>query len=84
MAQMDYETDGIVEKIGSALGADERRVKADLESFKVMVEEHDRLSRGWRGEVGAASSPPSDGGTPSDPLATPLGPLSPPDEGMSA
>ena len=88
MAQMDYETDGIVEKIGSALGADERRVRADLESFKVMVEEHSRMSGGWRGEVDAGPGPPSDSGTHNDPLTTdplhtPLGPLTPPDEGTN-
>jgi uncharacterized membrane protein len=85
-AQMDYEAEGIVEKIGSALGAGELRVKADLESFKVMVEERSRATEAWCGEVGevdAASSPPADDGTHSDPLATPLGPLSPLDEGMS-
>ena len=53
MAQMDYEPDGIVEKIGSVLGADQRRVKVDLESFKVMVEEHGRATGAWRGEVQA-------------------------------
>jgi uncharacterized membrane protein len=53
MAQMDYETDGIVEKIGSVLGVDQRRVKVDLESFKVMVEGHGRATGAWRGEVQA-------------------------------
>jgi len=56
MAQMDYEPDGIVEKIGSVLGADQRRVKVDLESFKVMVEEHGRATGAWRGEVGNSTS----------------------------
>jgi uncharacterized membrane protein len=78
MAQMEYQPDGIVERIGSALGADELRVKADLESFKVMVEELGRETGAWRGEVDAEPSPPSDGATHSEPLSTPLGPLPPP------
>jgi hypothetical protein len=53
VAQMDYETDGIVEKIGSVLGVDARWVKVDLESFKAIVEEHGRATGAWRGEVQA-------------------------------
>ncbi len=62
MAQMDYLTEGIVERIGSALGADERRVKADLESFKAMVEARGSETGAWRGEVGG--NPPSSNGSP--------------------
>ena len=58
MAQIEYETEGIVEKIGSALGADERRVKADLDSFKAMIERSGHATGAWRGEV---DRPGSDG-----------------------
>ena len=51
MAQMDFEPEGIVEKIGSAVGADDRRVKDDLESFKELIEKRGRESGAWRGEV---------------------------------
>jgi len=49
--QMDHETDGMVEQLGSALGFDSRRVKGDLERFKDLVEGRGVESGAWRGEV---------------------------------
>jgi uncharacterized membrane protein len=49
--QMEHETDGIVEQLGSALGMDSRRVKGDLERFKELVESRGVESGAWRGEV---------------------------------
>lgn len=51
MVQMEYEPDGLKETVGSAVGADDRRVKSDLESFKTLIESSGRESGGWRGEV---------------------------------
>ncbi|MGH3031331.1 MAG: SRPBCC family protein [Gaiellaceae bacterium] len=51
MAQMDYEPEGLKESLGSALGSDERRVKADLERFKELVESRGAESGAWRGQV---------------------------------
>ena len=51
MVQMDWEPEGIVEKVGGALGFDDRRLKADLERFKEMIEERGSASGAWRGEV---------------------------------
>jgi uncharacterized membrane protein len=51
MVQMDYEPEGLKESLGSALGSDERRVKADLERFKELVEGRGVESGAWRGEV---------------------------------
>lgn len=48
---MTYETEGIVEKLGSAVGADDRRVKGDLERFKELIESRGTESGAWRGEV---------------------------------
>ncbi len=51
MVQMDYEPEGLKESLGSALGAGERRVKADLDRFKELVESRGVESGAWRGEV---------------------------------
>jgi hypothetical protein len=39
------------ESLGSALGADSRRVKGDLERFKELVESRGAETGAWRGEV---------------------------------
>ncbi|HXV57073.1 MAG TPA: SRPBCC family protein [Gaiellaceae bacterium] len=49
--QMEHETEGMMETLGSALGADSRRVKGDLERFKELVESRGVESGAWRGEV---------------------------------
>ncbi|MGI8714892.1 MAG: SRPBCC family protein [Solirubrobacteraceae bacterium] len=51
MVQMDFVPDGIVEKLGNALGAADRRIKGDLERFKELVESNGAPTEGWRGEV---------------------------------
>jgi hypothetical protein len=51
MVQMDWEPEGLVEKVGGALGFDDRRLKGDLERFKEMIEERGRETGAWRGEV---------------------------------
>jgi uncharacterized membrane protein len=51
MLQMEWEPDGAVETVGSAVGADSRRVKGDLERFKELIEGRGTESGAWRGEV---------------------------------
>jgi len=51
MLQLDWESEGMVEKLGSALGQDDRQVKGDLERFKALIERRGVESGGWRGEV---------------------------------
>jgi uncharacterized membrane protein len=51
MVQLDFVPEGIKEKLGSALGADDRRVKGDLERFKELIESRGRESGAWRGDV---------------------------------
>jgi uncharacterized membrane protein len=49
--QMDWEPSGIVESIGSAVGADDRRVQGDLDHFKEFIESQGSETGAWRGEV---------------------------------
>jgi uncharacterized membrane protein len=51
MVQMDYETDGVVEAAGDALGIAQRRVKGDLARFKELIESRGEESGAYRGEV---------------------------------
>ena len=48
---MEWDDEGLLETLGSALGSDDRRVKADLERFKDLVESRGAASGAWRGEV---------------------------------
>ncbi len=51
MLQMEWEPEGMKEKAGAAMGADDRRVKGDLERFKEMIESRGVETGAWRGEV---------------------------------
>ena len=51
MVQMDWEPEGVKEKIGAALGMDNRRVQGDLQRFKELIESRGTESGAWRGEV---------------------------------
>lgn len=55
MVQMDWAPEGVKEKIGAALGADDSRVKGDLERFKEFIESRGQETGAWRGEVGRES-----------------------------
>ena len=50
--RMDWEPEGAAEKIGAALGFDERRVKSDLERFKEFIESRGEETGAWRGDIG--------------------------------
>ena len=58
MLQLDYQPDGVAEKVGDKLGLVQRRVKGDLERFKQLIESRGPggESGGWRGEVGQSST----------------------------
>ena len=49
--QMDWETEGLVEKVGAAIGADDRQIKADLKRFKEFIESRGTETGAWRGDV---------------------------------
>ncbi|MBX9426682.1 SRPBCC family protein [Streptomyces lateritius] len=58
---MDVEADGMMEKLGEAVGVLDRRVKGDLKRFKGYVEEHGHESGGWRGRVRPADADTAQG-----------------------
>ena len=49
--RMEYKPEGVVEKVGSALGLVEGRVKGDLERFKKFIESRGMETGAWRGEI---------------------------------
>ena len=57
---LEYEPEGLVEKIGDKLGIVERQVESDLQRFKSLVESEGYATGGWRGSV----NPGEDVGTP--------------------
>jgi hypothetical protein len=65
MVEMEYETEGLVQSVGSALGVDERKAKADLERFKELIEGRGVETGAWRGEIhdGHTTNKPGTAGT---------------------
>lgn len=51
MLQLEYEPQGVIENVGSALGIVESRVAGDLERFKKFIEERQVETGAWRGTV---------------------------------
>ena len=49
--QMDWQPEGVIENVGTALGLDDRQVSKDLDRFKELIESGGRESGAWRGEV---------------------------------
>ena len=49
--QMEAEPEGVVEKVGDALGVLDRRVQGDLERFRDYIAERGTATGAWRGEV---------------------------------
>jgi uncharacterized membrane protein len=49
--RIDYEPEGMMERVGAAFGADSREVKSALRSFKELIERRNAPSGGWRGTV---------------------------------
>jgi uncharacterized membrane protein len=46
-----YEPEGVTEVVGDALGFLTRRVKGDLERFKEFMEDREKATGAWRGEI---------------------------------
>jgi uncharacterized membrane protein len=49
--QLDWKAEGLVEKAGALVGADDRQVSADLARFKSYIEEQGHEGGAWRGNV---------------------------------
>ena len=49
--ELDYETEGLKEKAGAALGVVDRRVEGDLERFKKFLESRGAETGAWRGKI---------------------------------
>ncbi|GAA2373295.1 SRPBCC family protein [Dactylosporangium salmoneum] len=68
--ELDWQPEGIVEKAGSAVGIDERQVKADTKRFKEFIEQRGGATGEWRSEVPGSSGTtrtPGATGTPGTP-----------------
>ncbi|NQX29036.1 SRPBCC family protein [Microbacteriaceae bacterium VKM Ac-2854] len=51
--QLDWEPTGLLEKLGSAVGAGSHAVKKDLKNFKEYIEAQGAADGAWRGDVQA-------------------------------
>ena len=49
--EMNWQPEGVTEKLGDALGFDDRRIRGDLERFKEFVESRGTETGAWRGEI---------------------------------
>ena len=49
--QLDWEPEGLAEKVGSAVGVDSHQVKADAKRFKEFIESRGSETGAWRGDV---------------------------------
>jgi uncharacterized membrane protein len=52
-AQIDWDPQGLLEKIGSVVGAGSHAVKKDLDNFKTFIEGRGGETGAWRGDVDA-------------------------------
>ncbi|MGY4645548.1 SRPBCC family protein [Cellulomonas sp. URHB0016] len=50
-ARIDWEPESAVEKVGAAVGLDDRQVRVDLERFRKFVEDRGVETGAWRGTV---------------------------------
>ena len=51
MLRIEWASEGLVERLGGALGRDDRQIKSDLQRFKELVESRGTETGGWGDEV---------------------------------
>lgn len=49
--RMEYEPEGMLDRLGDFVGAIDRRIEGDLERFKQFIEDRGRETGQWRGEI---------------------------------
>ena len=49
--QLEVDPEGLVERVGDALGVVERRVRGDLERFREFIERREQPTGAWRGQI---------------------------------
>jgi uncharacterized membrane protein len=49
--RMEWEPEGLIEKVGAAVGIDDAQAQMDLKRFKKFMEERGAETGAWRGEV---------------------------------
>lgn len=49
--QIEWQPEGLAEKVGDAIGVDDHRVKADMKKFKEFIESRGVETGSWRGDV---------------------------------
>ncbi|MCA9847567.1 MAG: SRPBCC family protein [Dehalococcoidia bacterium] len=55
--EMSYEPEGVLQKMGDALGVLDRDVDEDLKNFKSFIEDRDAATGAWRGEIENPNAP---------------------------
>lgn len=61
--RMEYEPEGAIESLGSALGAVSGRIEGDLERFKKFIQSRGQETGAWRGQIHAGQVLKNDSGT---------------------
>ena len=51
-ARIDWQPESAAEKVGAAVGVDDRQVKADLARFREFIEQRGTETGAWRGDIG--------------------------------
>jgi uncharacterized membrane protein len=51
MIQLDWQPQGIVEKVGAVVGVDDHQISADAKRFKAFIESRGTETGAWRGDV---------------------------------
>jgi uncharacterized membrane protein len=49
--QLEWQPEGLAEKAGAVVGLDDRQVSSDLDKFKAFIENREKETGAWRGEV---------------------------------